>query len=205
MNDAAGFVTAGGASSRMGRDKAWLELGGQTLIERVIDAIRPVTSSISVIANRPGYQRLGLPVFADQNIGIGPLEAIRVALANASATRVVLAGCDMPFVTPDLFRLLLELADTHQAVVPLDVKGRLQPLCAVYATAALATVKELIAGRERKISLLFDRVSTRYVGFDQLCHLRGADLFFDNINTQEEYWRAIERLNSADGTSRIRG
>ena len=205
MIDAAGFVTAGGASSRMGRDKAWLELGGLTMIEHVIAAIRPVTSSVSVIANRPEYQRLGVPLYQDENFGVGPMEAIRVALANANAARVVLVGCDMPFVTPELFRLLLKLSDTHQAVVPLDTTGRLEPLCAVYAVDALSTVTELIADGARKIRLLFDRISTRYVGFDQLCHLRGADLFFENINTEQEYRRAVGQLNPPEVTNQIRG
>ena len=205
MIDAVGFVTAGGASSRMGRDKAWLEIDGLAMIEHVIAAIRPVTSSISVIANRPEYQRLGVPLYQDENLGIGPLEAIRVALANANAARVMLVGCDMPFVTPELFRLLLKLSDTHQAVVPLDASGRLEPLCAVYAVEALSTVTELIVAGARKVRLLFDRISTQYVSFDQLRHLRGADLFFENINTEEEYNRAVERLPAADTTSRNRG
>lgn len=196
MIKAAGFVTAGGASLRMGRDKAWLEIDGQTMIERVIAALSPVTTSVSVIANRREYERLGLPVFADENVGIGPLEAIRVALANTNAPRVVLAGCDMPFVTPELFRFLLGLSATHQAVVPVGADDRLEPLCAVYASEALAAVAELIASGARKVSLLFERISTRYVRVDELRHLRGADRFFENVNTVQEYTRAVERLNS---------
>jgi molybdopterin-guanine dinucleotide biosynthesis protein A len=198
MIESAGFVTAGGASSRMGRDKAWLEIDGQTMIERVIAALRPVTSSVSIIANRREYDRLGLPVFADENVGIGPLEAIRVALANTNAPRIVLAGCDMPFVTPELFRYLLDLSGPYQAVIPLSADGRLEPLCAVYAMSALATVAELIAGGARKVSLLFEQISTRYVAFDEMRHLRGADLFFENVNTELEYARAVERLNPVE-------
>ena len=73
----------------MGRDKAWLELDGQTMIERVITAIKPVTTDVSVSANSAEYNRLGLPVYADTHTGIGPLEAIRTALANASTSRVL--------------------------------------------------------------------------------------------------------------------
>src|SRR6185369_3296222 len=102
-----GFVTAGGQSSRMGRDKAWLELGGTTLIARVVAALRPVTEQVTIIANRPEYARLNLPVVADRQPGIGPLEAIRTALASSRQPRVVLAGCDLPFVTPQLFAFLL--------------------------------------------------------------------------------------------------
>src|SRR5438046_2516502 len=110
MINTTGFITAGGRSSRMGTDKAWLELGGRAMIEQVIAALAPVTGSVAIIANSAEYARLGLPVFADAQSGIGPLEAIRTALANSATSRVLLVGCDLPFVTEDLFRFLLNIS-----------------------------------------------------------------------------------------------
>src|SRR2546422_10322741 len=150
MINATGFITAGGRSSRMGTDKAWLELGGRAMIEQVIAALAPVTSSLAIVANSPEYARLGLPVFADQHTGIGPLEAIRTALANSATSRILLVGCDLPFVTEDLFRFLLNLPEEHQAVVPVGPDGRLEPLCAVYSADLLPVVTNLIARGERK-------------------------------------------------------
>ncbi len=197
--DATGFVTAGGRSSRMGTDKAWLELGGQSMIERVIAALAPVTSSVAIIANDPAYARLGLPAFADTNRGIGPLEAIRTALANASTPRVVLAACDLPFVTSEFFAFLLELEGSHQAVVPLSREELLEPLCGVYSREALEQVTELIASGERKVSRLFDKVPARLVAFAEVSHLKGAELFFENVNTPEEFARAVRLLGPAGG------
>jgi molybdopterin-guanine dinucleotide biosynthesis protein A len=197
--EATGFVTAGGRSSRMGRDKAWLELGGQAMIERVIAAVAPVTSSVAIIANDPEYARLGLPVFGDTNRGVGPLEAIRTALVNSNTSRVVLAGCDLPFVTSELFSFLLGLEGGHQTVVPLSREGLLEPLCAVYSTNALAVVTELIAAGERKVQRLFDRVPTRFLAFAEISHLQGAELFFENVNTRQEYSRAVQLLDRAPG------
>src|SRR5215218_4240799 len=98
-----GFITAGGLSSRMGSDKALLEIRGRAMIEHVIAALRPVTTGVAIIANDPSYARLGLPVFRDSRAGLGPLEAIRTGLSNARAPRIVLAACDLPFVTSELF------------------------------------------------------------------------------------------------------
>jgi len=190
-----GFVTAGGHSSRMGRDKAWLELDGQTMIERVIAAIKPVTTDVSVIANSPEYERLGLPVYSDTHIGIGPLEAIRTALVNASTPRVLLVGCDVPFVTSELFSFLLGLKGDYQAIVPVGADERLEPMCAVYSTDSLPCVTRLIESGGRKVSLLFEQIRTRRVPFDEISHLPGAELFFENVNTQEEYSRALEVLH----------
>jgi len=164
------------------------------MIERVIAALAPATSSVAVIANSPEYARLGLPVFADSNRDIGPLEAIRTALANSDTQRVVLAGCDLPFVTSDLFSFLLSL-EGHQAVVPMSREGLLEPLCAVYSTDTLTQLTDLIASGGRKVSGLFDRVPTRFVAFAELGHLKGAELFFENVNTTEEFEEAARLLD----------
>ncbi|HVG18529.1 MAG TPA: molybdenum cofactor guanylyltransferase [Blastocatellia bacterium] len=190
-----GFITAGGLSSRMGRDKAWLEIGGRPMIEHVIAALMPVTSSVSVIANSPEYSRLGLRVFADTHTGVGPLEAIRTSLVNAQAPRAALVGCDLPFVTSELFSFLFEMEGDHQAIVPIGEDERLEPLCAVYSVAALDCVADLIKRGERKVSKLFDLVPTRLIAFDELRHLRGAELFFQNVNTLKDYARACKVIH----------
>jgi molybdopterin-guanine dinucleotide biosynthesis protein A len=195
MKDVAGFVTAGGRSSRMGKDKAWLDLAGRPMIERVIAALQPVTTSVAIVANDPEYAKLGFPVFADSQMGIGPLEAIRTTLRNSNSPRALLVGCDLPFVSPDLFKFLLSIGGDYDAVVPMSADRKLEPLCAIYCTRALVVVDALIASGERKVSSLFDRVPTRLVRLDELQHLADSELFFENVNTPEDYARAIATLN----------
>lgn len=185
------MVTAGGRSSRMRRDKALLKLGDTAMIERVIAALRPVTSSVSIIANDPLYEKFGLPVFSDTHQGLGPIEAIRTALCNTSAPRVALAGCDMPFVTTELFAFLIDQAERYDAVVPLDSEGRIEPLCAVYSTAVLSEVGRLIEKGDLKTARLFDLIKARIVEFEEVRHLPHSELFFENINTPRDYARAI--------------
>jgi molybdenum cofactor guanylyltransferase len=209
MINASGFITAGGRSARMGRDKAWLEIGGRPMIEHVIEALKPVTSSIAIIANNDEYKRLGFPVFADTIPGVGPLEAIRTALTNSPAPFIVLTGCDMPFVTSELFSLLLNIASQPQqktpdsglqtpdfplAVAPLNEEGKLEPLCALYSTQALEAITRLIESGVRKVSILFERIPARLISFDQISHLPNARFFFENINTPEEYERAVKKI-----------
>jgi len=189
MTEVSSFITAGGLSSRMGTDKAWLDLDGRPMIEHVIAAVAPLTNSIAIIANQPEYKRLGYPVVGDTNVGIGPLEAIRTALSNAATPRVILVACDLPFVTTELFRFILRASEDHYATVPVGPDGKLEPLCAVYHREALPAVNDLIEDGHRKIRLVFDRVPTRVIAFDQLAHLSESQLFFENINTPEDYLR----------------
>ena len=194
MFDATGFITAGGRSSRMGADKAWLEIGGQPLIERTLASVRAVTSSVAIIANTEGYGSLGVPVLADVHQGVGPLEAVRVALSNTETNRVLLVACDLPFLTPELFSLLLSIPSTSQAVVPLSSDNQLEPLCAIYCKDSLEIVEDLIERGERKMAKLFEEVPTRFVEFNEIRELDGANLFFENINTPEDYERTLRRF-----------
>jgi len=204
MIDAMGFVTAGGASSRMGTDKALLELDGRPMIEHVITALAPAVTGVAIIANSPAYESFGLPVFSDAHRGIGPLEAIRTALTNSDTSRLILVGCDLPFVSQELFQFLLSLSGNHRAVVPQAPDGELEPLCAIYYPDALTEVTKLIEEGQRKVRFLFDRLPTRFVRFEELQHLAGSALFFENINTTDDYLRARKNIRSIPAGDRDR-
>jgi len=179
----------------MGKDKAWLEIAGRPMIEHVIAALQPVTTSVSIIANDSEYARLGYPVLPDSQSGIGPLEAIRISLVNTKGPRALLVGCDLPFVTPELFKFLVSLDGPYEAVVPMSANQKLEPLSAIYCTSALNVVHNLIVSGARKVSLLYDRVPTRFVRFEELNHLAGSELFFNNVNTPGDYVQAIANFN----------
>lgn len=198
MKDVSGFVAAGGRSSRMGTDKAWLQLAGRPMIEHVIKSLQAATTTVAILADNPEYAKLGFKVFKDSQTGIGPLEAIRTALQNSTTEHLVLVGCDLPFVTPELFKLLINVAEDYEVVVPMSYEGKLEPLCAIYGKTALKEVENLIASGERKISTLFDRVATRFVRFEELRPLPASHFFFTNINTPADYEHAISEIKPED-------
>src|SRR6266571_3898724 len=193
MIDAMGFVAAGGRSSRMGRDKAWLEIGGRPMIEHVIAALAPVTTRVAIIANSREYDRRGFRVFADSHKNVGPLEAIRTALSNSSTPRLVMVACDLPLVSSELFKFLLSVPGDDKAVVPIGPDGKLEPMCSIYWKEALSVITDLIRRGERKISSLFEQVPTRFVSFEEISHLRGSEFFFENVNTPADYARSLGR------------
>ena len=88
----------------------------------------------------------------------------------------------------------MSIAGDHWATVPTGADGKLEPLCAIYCRDALKAVTDLISEGERKVSLLFDRVTTRFVAFDEFSHLNGAESFFENVNTPEDYTLAGDKL-----------
>jgi molybdenum cofactor guanylyltransferase len=129
----AGFVLTGGASSRMGRDKAALPFAGATLVEYVAGCVRAAASSVTLIGAPERYAGLGLPAFADRYPDCGPLGGVCTALETTSADWNLIVACDMPGVTPDFLETLLAAAEAAAAdcLIPETSRG-LHPLCAVY-------------------------------------------------------------------------
>jgi molybdopterin-guanine dinucleotide biosynthesis protein A len=195
MSDIEGFILTGGASSRMGTDKARLLLGAQTFIERIHGALSSITPDISVVSARPERFDLSLPVVADIHRDCGALGGLHAALSACRAPWAVIVSCDLPFVTGELFARLVALCNEEtDAVAPLQADGRPQPLCTLYSPAGcLERVERLLQEGERRPRVLLRQVRTRWVAPTELSDLRDAELFFMNVNTPEDYRRACER------------
>jgi molybdopterin-guanine dinucleotide biosynthesis protein A len=203
MNDIEAFILAGGASSRMGEDKSRLAIGGRTFVELVADALRPVAARVLLVSSRLGAEGHGLPVVPDIHTGLGALSGLHSALAHCRAAWACVVSCDLPFVTRELFARLASLRGSEaDAVAPLQSDGREQPLCALYARApCLPATEELIRTGELRPRRLLRRVRTRWVAFDALRDLEGSELFFDNINTPEDFEKAkVNRQKRVPGT-----
>ena len=175
----AGVVLAGGASLRMGRDKATMpvpaELLGSkdgseapiTMVERVVSVVGQRCQPVFVVA-APGQSLPELParVVRDDVRGVGPLLAtgrgLRAA-AEAGAKRAFLCAADMPLLSADLIDLLENRAIELDADVVLPWDGRDHYLAAVYRTELADQVDALIAGGERSMRSLVDRVDTQRI------------------------------------------
>src|SRR5919107_2658543 len=192
--DVEGFILAGGASSRMGEDKSLLRLDGQTFVESAARALLAVTARASVVSSRAGAESHELPVVEDLRAGLGALGGLHAALAACRAEWAAVIACDLPFVTGELLaRLLSECTAETDAVVPVQEDGRVQPLCALYrAGVCLEQVEELIRAGELRPRVLLTRVRSRLVAFEELRDLEGSARFFFNVNTPEDYTRAID-------------
>src|SRR3989337_991257 len=118
-------VQAGGRSSRMGEDKALLQLDGIPLIERLLQRVSGLGDEILITTNRPqDYQYLGLRMASDPEPGAGALHGLRTALEAARGQTVLVLACDMPFVSRPLLEHMLQLAEAADLVVPRRGGGR---------------------------------------------------------------------------------
>ena len=198
MLEAEGFILAGGASSRMGTDKAQLTLGGRTFLERIASALGTITPEISVVGARPESNGLNFPVVEDIYRECGALGGLHAALLACRAPWAAVVSCDLPFVTGELFARLCELRTAEaDAVVPRQPDGRPQPLCALYSPArCLELAARLLHEGERRPRVLLQQAHTRWVVPAELADLRYAELFFLNVNTPTDYERARAKVGT---------
>ena len=205
MDNLEGFILTGGASSRMGRDKAKLRLRDKTFIELAAKSLYAITDErISLVGNLPfdslrieisANKIYDLPVVADIIVKNSPaaLVGLHAAIARAKRTHAAILACDLPFVTEDLLEKLAVLAaeNNFDAVVPVQPDGRAQPLCAIYRCAiCLPFIEEMLRGDDWSLRGFLDRVNTLFVEFKQLSNLPNSELFFLNVNTPADFLAA---------------
>ena len=207
LDAVAGFILAGGESRRMGTEKSRLVLNGQSFVERIARELSGVISSIKVVGDKvsPAELKLhlNLPVDIQTVPDIypqwGALGGVHAALSACSESWALVVACDFPFVTGELFANLANLRQDFEAVAPIQEDGIPQPLCSLYRVEpCLRLAEQLIKSGERKPITLLQSVRTRWVLFNELSHLQGADCFFDNINTPEDYTRVKKKGLSTD-------
>ncbi len=147
-SQAAGFVLAGGESSRMGADKALVKLVGKTLVQHALAILREAGLSAAIAGARSALGEFA-PVVEDRTPGRGPLAGVCAALSSTSAPWAAILSIDLPLVPPSLIRYMLDRARVAEAaaVIP-SVSGFSQTFPAIVARAALPVlVQELEAGR----------------------------------------------------------
>ena len=173
-----GWVLVGGASSRMGRDKALIEVAGKPLALVAAEALGVVCESVSLVGDPARYGALGLPVVSDTNRGCGPLSGIEAALGATRSEWNLIAACDMPAVDASLLRELIEAA-SDDAAIPRYPDGSIEPLCAMYHRRCHTVAADTLAAGLRRISDFTARLTVRYV---QVTDPRP----FLNLNTPED-------------------
>jgi len=119
MKGISGAVLVGGKSRRMGRDKALLAVGGQPLLQRVVEALREVTDELLLVGvGAERYAWLGGRAVDDLVPGGGPFAGVYTALSVARHSHCLVVACDMPFLNTDLLRYMRQQAMGWDAVVP---------------------------------------------------------------------------------------
>jgi molybdopterin-guanine dinucleotide biosynthesis protein A len=185
----AGYVLAGGQSTRMGTDKALLPVSGRMLVEQVAGLVRTAAGNVTLIGDPEKYSWLELRVIPDARVGMGPLAGMEAALLDTSCEWNLIAACDMASLRADflreLCRMALALPDAVDCLVPASgPEQRWQPLSALYRRRCL---NQITAALDRGIRKVTDVAASLNV---HIWHFPDA-VVFQNINTPEDWNRYL--------------
>lgn len=149
---ATAIVMAGGRSSRMGTDKAMIEIDGVPLIQRLVRWLAPRFDEVLISARNPDdYAFLGHRVIADRTPDQGPLHGLACALQASAHDLHMVVPCDLPDIPLALMARLLREAANSDVVVPIDSDGRAEPLFAAYRRSALPAVQAALERGDRRM------------------------------------------------------
>ena len=187
----AAIVLCGGRSSRMGRAKAWLPWFGRTMVEHVVERVRPVVDEVVVVTS----QTLDLPaldarIVRDREAERGPLAGLRDGLLAADADRSFVTGTDVPFLTSAHVEAMLSRGE---ACAPVS-DGFVQVLCAVYPKRAGAVAQRLLDAGQRRPRDLLEAVGYEAVESAALCRGDEPPPWL-GFNAPQDYLDAVRRVD----------
>jgi len=193
MPDFSGFVLAGGRSSRMGTDKAFLEFDGRTLLARALDLLHRLTPEARIVGPAAKFVAYG-PVVEDIYTGRGPLAGIHAALSSSATDLNLILAVDLPLITESFLQFIVECARASDAVVTVPrIAGGYQPLCAVYRRAFWPLAQAALESGRNKIDALFSAANTRVLEESELGRFAFHAGMFENLNTPEDLRRAAAK------------
>ena len=182
-------ILAGGASRRMGRNKALLPFRGKPLVRRQLDVLSPLFSEILISANDPGpYAPFKVRVVPDHFAEPCSLSGIHALLKAATAPRVFVVACDLPFLNADLIRRMLAVSADFDVIVP-ETSGGLEPLHAIYSRGCVPAIEASAEAGHWKVSGFYGGLWVESFRVDEGSWRVDGWSPFTNANTPDEWQR----------------
>lgn len=182
-----GIILAGGKNSRMGANKAFLEIDGISLIKKTINIYRRIFNEIIIVTNDP----LAYIEFADAVIvtdiykNKGPMGGTYSGLFYAKNPYAFVAACDMPFLNKDFIIYMIEKTGKHDVIVP-ELPEGFQALHAIYSRNCLSHLKRMIDADKLKISGFYKEIRLLSIKEEKIKPFNKDGRLFLNINTPQD-------------------
>ncbi|MCI0712966.1 MAG: molybdenum cofactor guanylyltransferase [Chloroflexi bacterium] len=191
-------IIAGGQSSRMGRDKSFVELAGQPVIKHVMERVEGLgqAETILITNHMAAYAHLDLPMFSDVLPDKGSLGGIYTAIYYSQQPHTLVVACDMPLLNTDLLRYMVGLLDDETDVIVPTVEGYPQGLHAIYGKECLDLIQQRLEANRLKVIGFYGDVQVRYIDEAEYQPIDPHGHSFFNVNTPEDLERARQLIGS---------
>jgi molybdopterin-guanine dinucleotide biosynthesis protein A len=186
ITNISGIILSGGKSSRMGKNKAFIEIDGVPIIRRIHNLFKTLFSEIVIVTNEVElFQNFQAKIHRDLIPGQGALGGLYTGIYYSSFQHVFCVACDMPFLKGSLIRYLIEKMEDYDVVVPRTEDG-LQPLHAFYSKNCLVPIRKVMEHKQFKIMDFYPMVRVNIVEENEFRPLDPLRESFLNVNTPEE-------------------
>ena len=179
-----GIILSGGQSTRMGTDKALLQINGKTLLESALGICRPVCGDILISSNNPEHEKFGDKIIPDEIKNCGPLGGIYSCLKKSDTDWNFIISVDSAFVTQDFVEFLISETGDFDAVVPFHQNGK-EPLIALYHKNCIPAINERIKLNDYKMHNLLNKLNTKFTNVDSW--IKKNPGIFKNLNRPEDF------------------
>ena len=191
-----GIILAGGKSSRMGFNKAFIDFDGAPIIHRTVNLFKELFDEIIIVTNTPlEYEGLNIIIASDIYKDAGSLGGIYAGLVHAPSEFCFVAACDMPFLNKEVISKMMIILNGCSAIVPY-IMGRYHPLHAIYSKKCLKPMAEMIKNKDLRITNLFQKIKIKRLEEKDWLSSEPVLSSVDNINTREDLHRVFQSMSS---------
>ena len=184
-------ILAGGKSTRMGQNKALLQINNQTIIERLTSELGGIDTPIISCAEKGIYEQYSDRVVYDQNNDIGPIEGIRQVLIHSDNEYVFVCAADMPFINKELVEYMSGFINSENDCYILHDGKRMQPLCAIYSKKLLPLIEQLISEGKYRPAEIINNSNAKII---ELKFSKFDEKIVKNINTKADYFEVVKPI-----------
>lgn len=182
-------ILCGGKSSRMGRDKAKLKINGISFLLQLVNEFKNKAPLLISVANGQNYDSSYGQIVKDIYKECGPLGGLQAVLSACQTEYLFCVSVDSPLCDMQFLQELISyLSEGVDAVVPIDAKGGLYPVCAIYNRRIEGIIREQLDKKIYRIREIYNKINVCYVTLDKITN---GDYKLKNINTPEEYAQLI--------------
>jgi len=189
-------IILAGRSTRL-KDKAFIKINNKEIFRYGYEVLEEIFKEVKIICNKQVCQKffpLAINII-EENLNIGPLGAIYVGMNNTKSGYVAVFACDMPFLNKDLIEFLCSKV-TGDGIVPLNDRGQIEPLHAIYKREEVLNVLDSETLEEGgRIQKMLDRLDMRYIQASEIKKFDPELLSFRNINTKDDLKWMMEFLH----------
>ena len=186
MHNITGMILSGGKSTRMGEDKAFIEIEGISIINRVQSLLRTLFNEIIIVTNkRERFANLDAKTYSDLLPERGALGGLYTGLFFSSYSYSFCVACDMPFLKQSVIEYLITKIPGYDVIVPRTIDG-LQPLHAIYSKSCIGPIRKVMELGKHRITDFYPLVKVRMIEEDEFSSLDPIKESFINVNTPEE-------------------